>query len=242
MMKRLDGLLFHNNSISRIHPQIGSYLPNLTTLMLTNNKLVYYYEIEHLSSIPKLSVLCLADNPVSYKQYYREVVIYRIPQLKVLDFQKITAQEKKNIKQFFETNPAGKQFLIQIESEKQLYYQQLQQKQQQNNLALSQPPRLAPSMNGAAAAPSSSSSSFNGKGTVALTEEQKAQVRNAIENAQTKEEIDLIEQQLKVRFKIISLFNLYVCFSNISFPLSVSVSVFFFFFFLILDGYLSFPI
>jgi U2 small nuclear ribonucleoprotein A' len=199
MMKRLDGLLFHNNSISRIHPQIGSYLPNLTTLMLTNNKLVYYYEIEHLSSILKLSVLCLADNPVSYKQYYREVVIYRIPQLKVLDFQKITPKEKKDIKQFFETNPAGKQFLNQIESEKQLYYQQLQQKQQQNNLALSQPPPLAPSMNGAAAAaPSSSSSSSNGKGTVALTEEQKAQVRNAIENAQTKEEIDLIEQQLKV--------------------------------------------
>lgn len=183
-MRRLDTLLFHNNSISRVHPQIGNSLPNLTSLMLTNNKINNYYEVEHLSSLKKLSFLSLLENPLTFRQYYREFTIFKLPQLKVLDFQKITIKEKKNIKQFFETNPAGKQFLVQVENEKQSYYQQLSQRQQQNAIPAAVPP---PASNPSPVAP-----------TVSLTEEQKNQVRAAIENASTKEEIDRIEQQLKV--------------------------------------------
>jgi hypothetical protein len=204
-MTRLTSLLFHNNSISRIHPTIGSYLPNLSSLMLNNNKLNYFYEIEHLSSFLKLSILSLLENPVAFKPYYREYTIYIIPHLKVLDFQKISNSERSSIKNFFEKNENGKAFLLNVENEKSSYYQQLNQKQrqlqqqQQQHQASSSQQKLnvsSPAVPPPPSLPSASSSSVSKP--LALTEEQKLQVKEAIENASTKEEIDLIEHQLKV--------------------------------------------
>ncbi len=204
-MNRLNTLLFHNNNISRIHPQIGKYLPNLNNMILNNNKIQHYYEIEHLSSFQKLTILSLLENPITYRQYYREYTIYKLNSLKVLDFQKISNKERKSIQSFFETNQSGKQFLIQVENEKNFYYQQLQQKSQQISSVLSS----------SAAAVSNNGNRSNGTnnvpplptppppaskpGQLVLTEDQKLQVKQAIERATTKEEIDLIEHQLKVR-------------------------------------------
>jgi hypothetical protein len=219
-MTRLTSLLFHNNSVSRIHPTIGSYLPNLSSLLLNNNKINYFYEIEHLSSFLKLSFLSLLENPVAFKSYYREYTIYIIPQLKVLDFQKITISERSSIKNFFEKNEIGKAFLVTVETEKSSYYQQLnqkhrqlQQQQQQSQQKLNG--SSIPAASSVTVPPPPPQVPSSSAKPLALTEEQKLQVKEAIENASTKEAIDLIEHQLKVRNALSAAF----------FPYSFSLSV-----------------
>lgn len=199
-MNRLSTLLLHNNSISRVNPSIGTYLKKLTSLLLNNNNISYFYEIEHLSSLKSLELLCLLENPITYKSYYRQYVIYCLPQLKSLDFLKISKQERQEITDFFQKNHAGKQLLVEISKEKEDYYRSLQQKL---------------SAGAAAVTASSSSSSHSGQshapprpagppptaqsgvGKLQLTDEQREEVKEAIQNASTREEIDMIEQQLK---------------------------------------------
>ena len=144
---------------------IGDYLPSLTALILTNNKVTLLSEIDHLSSLRKIETLSFLDNPVSMRANYRLYAIHRLPSLKMLDYRKVSQKERQESKAFFES-AAGKA----IET--------------------------------AGAAEGKGSSGATGGGVngvaVTLTEEQKRLVRQAIEAATTKEQIDTIERKLKV--------------------------------------------
>ncbi len=159
-LTRLSVLLLNNNSITKIG-SIHLSVPNLQGLILTNNKITMLSEINKLSSCPKLEVLSLLENPISYKQHYRSYIIYTISTLKSLDFHKISSKEREEARKLF-SSVAGKAFLMAIQAE---YLAGL-------------PPKMV---------------------IAALTDGQKAQIKRAIEAADTKEEIDLIELQLKVR-------------------------------------------
>ena len=165
LMKRLNALLINNNYISRIAVNIGDYLPSLTALILTNNKVTLLSEIDHLSSLRKIETLSFLDNPVSMRANYRLYAIHRLPSLKMLDYRKVSQKERQESKAFFES-AAGKAFET------------------------------------AVAAEGKGSSGPTGGGVngvaVTLTEEQKRLVRQAIEAATTKEQIDTIERKLKV--------------------------------------------
>jgi U2 small nuclear ribonucleoprotein A' len=114
-MQRLNALLLHNNSISRIGTSLGEHLPRLTTVMLTNNKVANMSEIDHLAQC-KLESLSLLDNPVATKAQYRLYVIHKIPTLKWLDFRKVQQVEREESAKFFKT-PAGKAFLSAVAQE-----------------------------------------------------------------------------------------------------------------------------
>lgn len=89
LLRRLRTLLIANNRISTISPSIHLSVPNLTTLVLTNNNIAELGDLEPLRQLKHLTYLSLLGNPVREKKYYREWLAWRIPSLRVIDFQRI---------------------------------------------------------------------------------------------------------------------------------------------------------
>ena len=172
VMNRLNALIVHNNSVTRLSATLGEHLPKLTTIILNNNKISNLSEIDHLASVKRLENLSLLENAVAHRNNYRQYVIYKIPSVKMLDFRKVTQTEREAAAKFFKT-AGGKAFISAVAQEAQLLAEG--------------------SSNGMTGANGS-----GGAPAVVLSEEQKVLVKLAIERATTKEEIDMIERHLKV--------------------------------------------
>lgn len=96
MLRRLRCLFANNNRISRISETLGESLPNIEWLILTNNKVSSFVELDKpLRGMSKLKYLSLMDNPIAKRQEYRLFVISRCPRLKVLDYKKVTVGERQ---------------------------------------------------------------------------------------------------------------------------------------------------
>jgi U2 small nuclear ribonucleoprotein A' len=167
---RLTSVLASNNYITRVSG-LGEHMPNLTTLVLSNNRINSLAEIDNIASLTKLELLSLTDNQVAHLPKYRLYVIFRIPSLKCLDFQKVKRVEREEAAKFF-SSPTGVEFIACVSS----------------MTAGGGPAARAPPAPSAAAA----------DGATVLSDAQKAEVRNAIQSANTREEVDIIETQLKV--------------------------------------------
>lgn len=100
-LNRLQHLLLTNNRISKIETGLNNYVPNLHTVVLTNNALSELGDLEPLIECKKLTHLSILDNPVTKKPHYRHYLIYKLPQLRVLDFNKVTLNEKKEANNLF---------------------------------------------------------------------------------------------------------------------------------------------
>ncbi|XP_065069827.1 U2 small nuclear ribonucleoprotein A'-like [Rhopilema esculentum] len=100
-LKRLKTILFNNNRISRVQENLEESLPNLETLVLTNNNIAELADLEPLATIKKLTYLSLMRNPVANKQSYRLFVIHKVPQLRVLDFVRVRQKEREAAKRLF---------------------------------------------------------------------------------------------------------------------------------------------
>lgn len=166
-MNRLSSLFASNNYVSHISP-LGEQLHNLTTLVLSNNRINSLSEIDNIATLKKLELLSLTDNQVTHLPHYRLYVIFRIPSLKCLDFQKVKRIEREESARFFKS-AAGKDFLAGAAR------------------------MAAPEAAGRVPAPPQTSA----PAPTTLTDAQKAEVRNAIQAASTKEEVDIIEKQLR---------------------------------------------
>lgn len=94
-MKRLKTLLLNNNFITRINPEIVDQIPQIESLILTNNKINSLTEIDSLSKLAKLTVLSFLDNPIVKTKHYRLYAIHKLPNLKVLDFMKVTHEVRE---------------------------------------------------------------------------------------------------------------------------------------------------
>ena len=164
-MIRLTSIIANNNYVSRIGT-FAENVPNVTCLVLTNNRILTLGEVDNIALFKKLVHLSLLENPVNVKQHYRHYVIHSIPSLKTLDYKKITKKEKDETTAFFKSS-AGKLFSASV----------LTEKTAQQDVS-----------SGKSAAP-----------VMTLSDEQKILVRKAIENAKTRDEIDIIEKHLKVR-------------------------------------------
>ncbi|XP_011384069.1 U2 small nuclear ribonucleoprotein A' [Pteropus vampyrus] len=89
LLRRLKTLLVNNNRICRIGEGLDQALPCLTDLILTNNSLVELGDLDPLAALKSLTYLSILRNPVTNKKHYRLYVIYKVPQIRVLDFQKV---------------------------------------------------------------------------------------------------------------------------------------------------------
>ncbi|KAK3821458.1 MAG: small nuclear ribonucleoprotein U2A [Benniella sp.] len=101
-LPRLKCLLLSNNRISKIAPNLSQHLPNLTTVVLTNNAITELSDLDGLAGCKSIEILSLMDNPVAKKKYYREWVVWKIPSVRVLDFNKIKKTERDRAKKLFE--------------------------------------------------------------------------------------------------------------------------------------------
>ncbi|CAG9861972.1 unnamed protein product [Phyllotreta striolata] len=102
-LPRLKCLLMNNNRIVRIGEHLEEYIPNLESLILTGNQMEELGDIEPLVTLEKLTTLSLMFNPITAKQHYRLYVIYKLPQLKLLDFRKIKLKEREEAKTLFKS-------------------------------------------------------------------------------------------------------------------------------------------
>lgn len=75
--------------MASLSPSLHLSVPNLATLILTNNNIAELGDLEPLKDILGLKYLSLLGNPVQEKKWYREWLAWRIPGLRVLDFQRI---------------------------------------------------------------------------------------------------------------------------------------------------------
>ncbi|KAK7064540.1 U2 small nuclear ribonucleoprotein A [Favolaschia claudopus] len=103
LLKRLNTLLLASNKISHISPSIHISVPNLTTLVLTNNNFTELGDLEPLKELRFLKYVSLLGNPVRDKKWYREWLAWRLPGLRVLDFQRIRDKERQAGKALFVT-------------------------------------------------------------------------------------------------------------------------------------------
>jgi len=100
-LNRVKCLLLSNNRISRIGSNLQESIPNLETLILTNNKINTLSDIDPLETVRSLRYLSLLDNLITKTQHYRLYIIHKLPFLRVLDFRKIKQKERKASESLF---------------------------------------------------------------------------------------------------------------------------------------------
>jgi U2 small nuclear ribonucleoprotein A' len=92
---RLSTLLLSGNRIVKVEKGFADHCPKLESLILTNNRLSSLAEVDKLAqSCPQLLRLSLKGNLVASLPHYRAYVIHRLPNLRVLDFQKVGKKER----------------------------------------------------------------------------------------------------------------------------------------------------
>ncbi|KAG2453822.1 hypothetical protein HYH02_002029 [Chlamydomonas schloesseri] len=188
-LQRLKLLLLNNNRVARIARGLEEFIPNLETLILTNNRINNLQDIDPLATLSKLQDLSLHGNPVMTKPNYRLYVISKLPRLKVLDFKKVKQKERDAAKALFsseeaQTAHASKTF----EPD-----EDLAAAQQQAGVANGSTDASAMEEDGGAAGSSAASAAA----TSAPSQEQMVAIKAAIANAQTLEEIQRLEEALK---------------------------------------------
>ncbi len=82
-------VLLNNNHVAKVDAKIAEQLPNLSCLILTNNRITALSDIDNLKGCEKLTMLSLLENPVIRRQHYRLYVIHTLPSLTTLDYQKV---------------------------------------------------------------------------------------------------------------------------------------------------------
>lgn len=68
LQPRLRTLFLAQNRIANIQANLSSSIPNLTTLVLTKNRITELAELDPLGGFKKLVYLTLKDNPVTSKE------------------------------------------------------------------------------------------------------------------------------------------------------------------------------
>lgn len=101
LLRRLKCIMCNNNRVVRIGEHLEECLPNLESLILTNNSLQELGDLDNLASIKTLQYLSLLRNPVTTKKHYRLYIISKLPNLRLLDFQKVRLKEKEAAAKMF---------------------------------------------------------------------------------------------------------------------------------------------
>jgi U2 small nuclear ribonucleoprotein A' len=110
---RLRTLLLANNSISRIAQDAFDFVPELTSLVLSNNRIANLQTLLPIGNLKRLERLSLIHNPVAKDPHYRFFLIHLLnysPAFRFLDFERITDAQRASAKQFF-TSAEGRALL-----------------------------------------------------------------------------------------------------------------------------------
>ncbi|KAI8610369.1 leucine-rich repeat-domain-containing protein [Chytriomyces sp. MP71] len=83
------------HSIAAIDAKLHKQLPNIHSLILSNNHLQELGDLNPLEGFSKLIRLALVGNPVCAKKNYRLWVIFKCPSVRVLDFRRVKDAERE---------------------------------------------------------------------------------------------------------------------------------------------------
>jgi len=103
LLKRVTCLLMNNNRIVRVGENLENSLPFLERLILTNNSISELGDLDVLHTVTSLKHLSLLHNPVTNKPHYRLYVVFKVPQLKTLDFRKVKLKERQEANALFKS-------------------------------------------------------------------------------------------------------------------------------------------
>ncbi|KAJ2075436.1 U2 snRNP complex subunit [Coemansia sp. S100] len=106
-LDRLKCLYLADNRIAAIERDLAQFLPRLRTLVLTNNDIGDLVDLEPLREFGELEILSLVNNPVMSKKDARLWCVWRLPSLRVLDFDRVKQAERDEAKRLFETKDGG---------------------------------------------------------------------------------------------------------------------------------------
>eukprot|EP00040_Diaphanoeca_grandis_P011186 m.57306 g.57306 ORF g.57306 m.57306 type:complete len:237 (-) comp22363_c1_seq1:251-961(-) len=95
-LKRLKTLLLSQNRICRFDAHLFEGVGSLEELNLSNNLIAELGDLKPLAKLAKLSRVCLTGNPVAKLANYRMYLIFLLPELKLLDYNKVKDQERKD--------------------------------------------------------------------------------------------------------------------------------------------------
>lgn len=108
-LNRLKSLIVANNSVSWIAPDVFESLPELTSLVLTSNRIARMSSLLPLAPLRRLERLSLLHNPVTKEPHYKSFIIHLVGYsrtLRFIDFQRVTDKDREDAKTFF-TSPEG---------------------------------------------------------------------------------------------------------------------------------------
>ncbi|OEH74967.1 small nuclear ribonucleoprotein polypeptide a [Cyclospora cayetanensis] len=128
-LNRLTSLIVCNNRVSRIASDLFECLPNVVSLVLTNNRVTSFVfsppctdspdrNCICLSSAKKLERLVLTENPVCSTPYYRSYVLFHLPNLRFFDFCRVRKEERDSANKQF-GGEAGRQLIEKIATPRQ---------------------------------------------------------------------------------------------------------------------------
>eukprot|EP01068_Selenidium_serpulae_P010385 Selendium_serpulae@DN5446_c0_g1_i7.p1 len=100
-LKRLTSLVMANNRVSRIEPEVFEALPNLVSIVFTNNKIEHLSECVAFSKAKKLERLTLNNNPVTSHPYFRPFLVHMNRSLRFINFTKIRPADREKADALF---------------------------------------------------------------------------------------------------------------------------------------------
>ncbi|WVQ73792.1 hypothetical protein IAR50_003372 [Cryptococcus sp. DSM 104548] len=181
---RLQAIHAAGNQITTISPSLPPNIPNLVTLVLTDNVISSFASLLPLEQLTSLRHLSLRGNPVTQQEHYKEFVVWKVAKgkLHTLDFERI----KDSLRE------SSRKLLIDPETELP------------NSLAhqLSIPTTSSiPASSSAFAASARANADGAGAGAKGgkgrlMTPDEKRRVVEALTNAQTSEEVRKLERML----------------------------------------------
>lgn len=166
-LSKLTTLLLSNNKLNHIASGMGPNIPNLHTLVLTNNRFTELSELEALKEFPSIVTLSLLGNSVQTKTHYRAFLIKNLPNLRVLDFQKVKKQEREAAEALFASTTGAALATSLVTKTENTFVP-------------------GKDVSASSSAPSSK-----------LTTEQRSKIREAMKNAKTDEELTRLEEAFK---------------------------------------------
>lgn len=185
-LPRLQCLLLNNNRILRIGENLHEAIPNLSSLILSGNNMQELWDLDPLVRFTKLETLSLLMNPIINLPHYREYVIWKFPQLRLLDFKKIRQKDRREAQEFFRSRP-GKDLLKELSRKSKQFH------------AMANTGSGAGGPGSTASAANTNNSNISNGGTRNYLEdrEEQARIREAIRRAQSLEEIERLSQLLQ---------------------------------------------
>ena len=105
-LQRLETLMLANNKVAVVEADFAEMCPKLDSLILTNNRLSRFEDIDMLATCRSLQRLSLIGNMVCNLPNYRLYTIHMMQGLRVLDFQMVSRGEREMARKLYATDDA----------------------------------------------------------------------------------------------------------------------------------------